>query len=152
MPDRSFLGRGMKFPPQVNAATGRIETASEEESVRQSVYLILTTQVSERPMRPEYGSNIMDYTFLDVNPMTINLISRTIKDQIMSQEPRVSDLQISVDADSRPGVVRFDIGYLITDMNTRDNVVFPFYLNGESIEQEGEAEVYEPETMETNEY
>ena len=37
----------MKFPPQINPATGRFAVSSEEESVKESVYLILMTQKTE---------------------------------------------------------------------------------------------------------
>ena len=47
----------MKFPPQIDPATGRFVTASEEESVKESVYLILMTQRTERFLRPEFGSD-----------------------------------------------------------------------------------------------
>ena len=43
MPGNTFLGTGMKFPPQVDKATGRFVVSSEEESVKESVYLILMT-------------------------------------------------------------------------------------------------------------
>ena len=34
MPEDHFLGTGMKFPPQINPATGRFMVSSEEESVK----------------------------------------------------------------------------------------------------------------------
>ncbi len=147
--DRSFLGTGMKFPPQINPATGRFVTASEEESVKQSIYLILMTQVTERPLRPEFGSNIMSYTFMDKNIGKLNMVSRTIREQIVSQEPRISDVQVGIDMGERSGVLIFNIDYTIAATNTKDNLVFPFYLNvTEEEEEEGEPEIYEPEAIE----
>ena len=137
--DNSFLGKGMKFPPQINPATGRFVTASAEESVKQSIYLILMTQVTERPLRPEFGSNIMSYTFMDKNAGRLNMVSR----------PRVSDVSVDIDMGERSGVLIFNIDYTIAATNTRDNLVFPFYLNvTDEEEEEGEPEIYEPETVE----
>ena len=124
----------MKFPPQINRATGRFVTVSEEQSVRESLYLILMTQKTERPLRPDFGSEIMSYTFLDVNGPMLNMVIRSITDQIENQ--------------SRTGVVIFNIGYTIAATNTKDNLVFPFYLNAVEEEEEEEPEVYEPETVE----
>ncbi len=138
----------MKFPPQINQATGRFVTVSEEQSVKESLYLILMTQKTERPLRPDFGSEIMSYTFLDANGPMINMIIRTITDQIENQEPRVTDVQVTADTTSRTGVVIFQIGYTIVSTNTRDNMVFPFYLNAEQEEEEEEPEGYEPETIE----
>ena len=146
--NKDFLGKGMKFPPQINQATGRFVTVSEEQSVKESLYLILMTQKTERPLRPDFGSEIMSYTFLDVNGPMINMIIRTITDQISNQEPRVTDVQVTADTRSRNGVVIFEIGYTIISTNTRDNMVFPFYLNAEQEEEEEEPEGYEPETVE----
>ena len=146
--DRSFLGIGMKFPPQINRATGRFVTVSEEQSVRESLYLILMTQKTERPLRPDFGSEIMSYTFLDVNGPMLNMVIRSITDQIENQEPRVTDVTVTADTQSRTGVVIFNIGYTIAATNTKDNLVFPFYLNAVEEEEEEEPEVYEPETVE----
>ena len=153
MPDRDFLGKGMKFPPQINAATGRFEVSEGADSVRESLYLILMTQVSERPMRPEFGSSLMSYTFIDITQANVTLIIRTIQEQIITFEPRVTNVTVDVDPSSRPGVVLFNIGYTIRDTNVRDNFVFPFYLNSqEPTEEETETEEYEPETVEEIEY
>ena len=147
--DLTFLGKGMKFPPQINEATGRFVVSSGPESIRESLYLILMTQISERVMRPDFGSNLMSYTFIDINQSNVSLIVRTIQEQIMTQEPRVSDVTVDVDAISRPGAVLFDIGYTIIGTNVRDNFVFPFYLNEEEAEaEEEEAEELDSEVVE----
>ena len=59
MADKAFLGMGMKFPPQINPATGRFVVSTNEESVKESIYLILMTQKSERFLRPEFGSDLL---------------------------------------------------------------------------------------------
>ena len=140
MADLAFLGRGMKFPPQLNEATGRFVTSQAEENVRESLYLILMTQMSERVMRPDFGSNLMSYTFIDINYSNILMITRTLQEQILTQEPRVSDVTVDADTTSRPGAVLFDIGYTIRSTNVRDNMVFPFYLNNNKEEPSNEAE------------
>ncbi len=146
---KDFLGKGMKFPPQINPATGRFVTVSEEESVKQSIYLILMTQQTERPLRPEFGSNIMSYTFMDQNAGKINMMVRTIKEQIMVQEPRISDVRVSLERSAREGVLLFNIEYTISSTNTHDNYVFPFYLNVTPEENsEGEPENYDPQIVE----
>jgi len=107
------------------------------------------TQVTERPLRPEFGSNIMSYTFMDKNIGKLNMVSRTIREQIVSQEPRISDVQVGIDMGERSGVLIFNIDYTIAATNTKDNLVFPFYLNvTEEEEEEGEPEIYEPEAIE----
>lgn len=148
MPDNSFLGTGMKFPPQINPATGRFVLSSEEQSVKESVYLILMTQQTERLVRPNFGSTITSYTFMDINVTTLSLMIRTLKNQIMSQEPRIGSVDIDVDSTSRPGCLIISIDYTLRDSNVRDNLVFPFYLNAVVEEEEDEPEQYSPQQVE----
>ena len=76
MPEKHYLGTGMKFPPQIHPATGRFMVSSEAESVKESVYLILMTQRSERFLRPDFGSDLMSYTFMDLNITSIHMMTR----------------------------------------------------------------------------
>ncbi len=149
MPEGSFLGTGMKFPPQVNRATGRFEVASEKESVKESVYLILMTQQTERFTRPNFGSNLMSYTFMDVNNTTLSIMIRDLTEQLTRQEPRIQDVRVAADDQVRDGCLIVNIGYTIRNTNVRDNLVFPFYLNVTDEEEEAyEPEQYESEEME----
>ena len=126
---QEFLGKGMKFPPKINPATGRFEVSSGAESVKESVYLILMTQKTERWIRPEFGSSLMEYTFIDVNPTLLNLMAREISSDLLRQEPRIGNVDIDIDGNSKPGCLIIYINYTIRDTNVRDNLVFPFYLN-----------------------
>lgn len=157
MAEKSFLGRGMKFPPQINPATGRFVVSSREESVKESIYLILMTQKTERFLRPEFGSDLLSYTFMDINLTSISILQRTITEQIMSQEPRVADVTIETDSITKPGCLILNIGYTIIESNIRDNLVFPFYLDylaednkDEQQEQLEEYDRYEPEDGRTD--
>ena len=76
--EKDFLGKGIKFPPQINPATGRFVTVSEEESVRQSIYLILMTQVTERLTRPNFGTETASYVFMDVNLTELTIMKRDL--------------------------------------------------------------------------
>lgn len=132
MSERDFLGQGIKFPIQVNKATGRFVMATEEESVKESVYLILMTQKTERWVRPEFGSNILSYTFMDTSLTRINMMARELENTILSQEPRISQVEVSVEPRLSQGCLIVNLSYLIAASNTRDNLVFPFYLYSET--------------------
>lgn len=141
---QGFLGSGMKFPPQIDPATGRFRVARGEESIKESIYLILMTQKTEHWVRPEFGSSLMNYTFMDTGVTMLNLVSREIASDLMTQEPRISDVDIRIDAASKPGTLIIYIGYTVRETNVRDNLVFPFYLDTTWEEQE-------EETVETGE-
>ncbi len=148
MAERGFLGSGMKFPPQVNTATGRFMVSSEEESVKESVYLILMTQKTERFLRPEFGSNLMSYTFMDINMTTVNMMIRSLTEQILKQEPRIGEVVITTDSQVKEGCLLVNIDYTIRSSQIRDNLVFPFYLNASAEEEAYEPEQYDSEELE----
>ncbi|MCR5520635.1 MAG: GPW/gp25 family protein [Lachnospiraceae bacterium] len=136
--DSEFLGTGMKFPPTINPSTGRFETSSGIASVKESVYVILMTQKTERWLRPEFGSEIQRFAFTDPNATRLNLMRMDIVNDIKMSEPRVSDVTVNFDAQSKPGYLLIDIRYTVAETNTRDNLVFPFYLYGASEENNEE--------------
>ena len=143
MDEKLYLGAGMKFPPQVNKATGRFMLSSKEENVKESINLILMTQKTERFMRPEYGSSILSYAFADTGETMLALMQQELEEDILKNEPRVDDVTIRIDAQSRSGCLIIYIDYRLRGSSIRDNMVFPFYLSGEP---EEESEAYE--TME----
>ena len=114
MDNKMFLGTGIHFPPGVNPGTGRFLTSTAEQSVKESVYLILMTQRGERWLLPDFGSDLMSYTFMDTSATMLNLLANDLRTTLLEQEPRISDV---------------DVGYLVSETNSRDNLVFPFYLN-----------------------
>ena len=63
MNGKEFLGRGLKFPLQVDPKTGKIAMVEHEEDIREAIGIILRTGRGERDMRPECGSNTMVYAF-----------------------------------------------------------------------------------------
>lgn len=138
MEEEKFLGTGMKFPPQINPTTGRFTCVSGTESIKESVYLILMTQRSERFMRPEFGSRVMGYVFSQTDATLMNLMADEIASDILRNEPRIEDVDVTLDEHSKPGCLFVDIEYTVRNTNVRENMVFPFYL-GEEPEKESEA-------------
>ena len=135
MEDKAYLGKGIKFPLQINQAPGRFVMAEKGESVKESVYIILMTQKEERFTRPDFGSNILSYTFMDTSITRINMMARELEETILEQEPRISEVDVSVDPQLDKGCLIINIVYTIAESNTQDNLVFPFYLYAQ---EEGE--------------
>lgn len=139
MARREYLGRGMKFPPQLDPATGRFKTVSAEESVKESVYLILMTQKTERMVRQNFGSSILSYTFMDTTDTMMNMMARELQADILMQEPRISNLNIEMEPNRKKGCLFINISYELAESHTQDSLVFPFYLNADTEgEEDGE--------------
>lgn len=138
MENKIFLGTGFHFPPSVDPGTGRFLTSSGEQSVKESVYLILMTQRGERWLLPGFGSNLMSYTFMDTSITMLSVLADSLRSTLLEQEPRISDVQVEVDPEVQDGCLFVNIAYTVTATNTQDNLVFPFYLN--SVREEGSDE------------
>ena len=145
--EQTFLGTGVTFPPQIDPATGRFKMSSGPQSVKESIYLILMTQVTERLTRPNFGTETASYVFMDVSLTELTIMRRDLTDSILRQEPRVSTVDITTDTQAQQGYIMISIDYTLADTNQRDNLVFPFYLNAEP-EPSEEEEYFEPEIIE----
>lgn len=124
MAEGRYAGRGIHFPIQVDKATGRICMSGEIQKVKESIYLILKTQKTERWLRPDFGSNLNSYTFMDTNLTMLNIMARELKESILSQEPRISELSVRMDPQGKPGFLLIDIEYTVNAAKIRDNLVF----------------------------
>lgn len=130
--DKSYLGSGLKFPLQVNKATGRAVMSHAEQDVKESIYIILMTQKGERFARKDFGSRLLSYTFMDTSVTRINMMAREVERTILEQEPRVSDVDVNVEPRLDKGCLIVNIGYTIAADHTAGSMVFPFYLNLET--------------------
>ena len=144
--EQAFLGTGVAFPPQIDPATGRFKMSKGPQSVKESIYLILMTQVSERLTRPDFGTQTASYIFMDINLTELTIMERDLTDSILRQEPRIRDVDISTDMQAQQGYIMISIDYTLAETNQRDNLVFPFYLNAEP-EPETEEEYFEPDII-----
>lgn len=78
MANERFLGSGMKFPPKVDPSTGRFVISAGEQSVKESVYLILMTQRGERWLEPLFGARLLSYSFMDTSPTMLGLMKTSL--------------------------------------------------------------------------
>lgn len=126
---KDFLGSGWSFPLRVDPRTGKIALSSQEDNIRQSVGIILRTCQGERVMRPEFGSNTMDYAFAPSNYSMKETIAYELREQLILQEPRIQDVQVTCEEPSGyDGALVVHVGYTVRSTNNRYNHVYPFYL------------------------
>jgi phage baseplate assembly protein W len=125
-----FLGSGLAFPMRVDALGG-IAMSRHERNVEESMFIVLSTPIGERRMRPRFGCGVHDLTFATNDPATRGLIRYHVVRALNLWEPRVQvrdqDVEVRADA-AEPARVLVDIGYTLRTTNQRRNLVFPFYL------------------------
>ena len=127
--ENTFLGRGWSFPPVFHKGENSVELVEEEEDIRQSLMILLSTIKGERVMNPDYGANMQAMLF---EPLTVSLaarISERIEKAILYFEPRIKTDDVSYSMDKENGLVEVRIDYTIIATNNRRNIVYPYYLN-----------------------
>ncbi|PIB35021.1 hypothetical protein BFP72_06245 [Reichenbachiella sp. 5M10] len=129
MSDKSFLGVGWKFPPEFEQRNGSVVLVSEEEDIRESLYILLSTIPGERVMMPEYGCNLKFVAFESLDSTLITRVQDVIERAILYFEPRIIIDEINVGQDDDDmGRLNIDLIYTIRRTNTRSNMVYPYYL------------------------
>jgi phage baseplate assembly protein W len=127
--ENTFLGRGWSFPPTFRKGENGVEMVDEEEDIKQSLNILLSTIKGERIMVPDYGSNMEELIF---EPLTVSFSKRiavALERAILFYEPRIKTDDIRFRQDTEEGLVELSIDYTIIATNSRRNIVYPYYKN-----------------------
>lgn len=136
---KPFLGVGWPFPladakgqPRINKDVGNIgslKLSEYEESVRESIWIVLGTARGERVMRPEFGCGIYDLVF-EVNSASIaGRVAQEVRSALLYFEPRIDVLDVMVQPGGSNGEsMLINIDYQVRATNNAFNLVYPFYL------------------------
>ncbi len=123
----SFLGIGWKFP--VSLEGGAIDMAAYEESIRDSIWIILATARGERRMRPDFGCGIHDLVFAVHSGETSGRVASEVRQALILWEPRIDLIDVSARTDeAEPTRLLIQIEYRVRATNNRFNLVYPFYV------------------------
>ncbi|MCZ7398928.1 MAG: GPW/gp25 family protein [Candidatus Methanoperedens sp.] len=127
MTGADFLGSGWKFP--VSIKDEKIVFSEGYDSIRESIMIILGTAKGERVMRPDFGCGINELVFAPNNTSTATLITFYIKEALLKWEPRIELLNVNAEPDeTEQNKLIITIDYMVKTTNTKDNLVYPFYL------------------------
>jgi phage baseplate assembly protein W len=95
-----ILGRGISFPPRVGS-DGRVAWSEGEQNVRESVEVVLRTELHERLRLPDFGGGLGRFLFEPNTTTTRRQIQDRIVKALALWEPRISVESVAVDADPR---------------------------------------------------
>lgn len=131
-----FLGRGWAFPPKFTItrsktaqAEGTVGMVGGDEDIQQSLQILMATFRGERIMRQRYGLGVWGHVFDSVDDTSLADLSSQIEDAILFWEPRIRVENISFDTSAAvDGTLQIHISYRIPEINSRSNIVFPYYL------------------------
>lgn len=124
-----FLGVGWGFPIQKDEDTPRLALAVHEESIKQAIWIILSTAKGERVMRPYFGCGIHELVFDPNDATTRGLARHHVSEALRVWEPRIEVLDVTVRAAGVQGeALHIGIEYRVRTTDNRFNLVYPFYL------------------------
>mgnify|MGYP001019019444 CR=1 FL=1 len=126
--NKSFLGRGWSFPPKFNRSLRSVEMLEYEADIASSLEVLLGTMRGERVMLPQYGCNLDELVFENLDTRMKTLMADKIESAILYHEPRIELEKVQLD-DSREleGVVLIEVIYRVKTTNSRFNFVYPYY-------------------------
>jgi uncharacterized protein len=126
--EASFLGRGWRFPilPDDSGGLGFVEG---DENIEQSLRIMLLTDLGQRVMRPDFGCKASRLVFAPGSVQHLRLLETTVREAVRDWEPRVEldEVLAEVQVEDETMVI-VSINYRVRRTNTRNNLVFPFYL------------------------
>ncbi len=95
-----IFGKGISFPPRIGA-DGRIVWSEGEENIRESIRVVLMTELNERLQLPEFGGGLNRFLFEPNTATTRQLIRDRITKALARWEPRIAVQTVSVEPDAQ---------------------------------------------------
>lgn len=89
--------------------TADVTRKNDEEAVKASLKNLISTKHYERPFHPEIGCQVYSLLFENFNPITAQVMKKTIYDTINKFEPRVTVLDVKIREDVDKNDLSVDI-------------------------------------------
>lgn len=122
-----FLGKGWGFPLKEDDSTG-VAISHGEDSVQESIWIILATSPGERLMRPDFGCGIHRFVFEVNDAATIGQVTKEVRNALIRWEPRIDVLDVDTEVKGRGEMLLINVHYRVRATNNFFNLVYPFYL------------------------
>lgn len=123
---QNYLGTGLSFPLQTNVQGG-LKLSAEAQKVKESIWLILRTDLGERVYRPDFGCRLSELAFAPLNNDTLLRIRLYVLEALQTWEPRIEVDEVRADPDTT-GRVDIIVNYRLKSCPDPYSFVYPFYL------------------------
>jgi uncharacterized protein len=124
---QEYLGTGLSFPLQINIQGG-FHLSSDAQKVKESIRLILRTNLGERLYRPDFGCRLSELAFAPLNNDTLLRIRLYVIEALKTWEPRIDLDEVRAEADAISGQVNIMIDYRLKSDADPYSFIYPFYL------------------------
>ena len=119
---------GLSFPLTSNLFSTFNQSKTLLEQTKSNLRNLLLTSKGERPLQPEFGSDLTDLLFEPIVDNMDDRIEETIRDAIDNWLPYVNVSNVFVVQDqSNPNLIQVQLEYFIeTDRESLESVTFNF--------------------------
>jgi phage baseplate assembly protein W len=133
--ENSFLGSGWAFPPEFPVKSYQNLMVEAEKDIQQSLLILLGTIPGERVMHPDFGCGINHLVFEPISTALFTKLKDLIEQSILLFESRIQLNDVIIEFNPLiEGVIYISLDYTIRSINSRQNLVYPFYrLEGTNI-------------------
>ena len=112
---------GLSFPFRLNNRGGiamSTTTVTAPDHINESIAQIILTQLKERPMELDVGSDVHRSIFSPNDPVTHSLLRYNIVDALTRLEPRISVSEDSIGVADYENVIYVQINYVVKEYGT----------------------------------
>jgi hypothetical protein len=128
MANNNIIGNGWRFPIDPDPSGG-LGYNTGTDNVEQSLRILLETDWGQRVMRPDFGCIAGRLVFAPGSEHFLRQLEQSVRDAIRDWEPRVDVDGVRAELSPRDETLALvTISYRTRASNTRENLVFPFYL------------------------
>lgn len=122
--------RGWSFPVNVDKDTGRIMSTEDNENIKQAIKIILLTQLNERKLLPNFGTNIRSFLFEVVDPTFINDLKESVTKSLKRWETNIRSLNVSIKTDGgSASTVMVNVDYITNISPNQERVSHKISVN-----------------------
>lgn len=130
MEEKQSQARGISFPPRIGA-DGRVAWSEGEQNVRESMEVVLRTELRERVRLPEYGGGLGRFLFEPNTTTTRRQIQDRIVRALATWEPRIAVESVEVDIDPKdPQAAIATVGYQLVATQAQQRLDLRVQLSG----------------------
>ena len=119
-----IYGRGISFPPRIDA-NGHVAWSEGTQNIRESIKVILLTELGERLMLTEFGAGLKQFLYEPNTVETRRLLEEQITQALEQWEPRLQlqEVNVAEDAnDSQQAIATINYKLIATQQTERVSV------------------------------
>ena len=122
MDEGKLFGRSIAFPPRIGP-DGRLLWSEGPQNIRESIRIILLTELQERVMAPKFGGGLRSFLFQPNISSTHRLIEERTQRALKRWEARIKVESVVVEPDPNDTQAALvNIAYRLVALDIRDRV------------------------------